>query len=357
MKVAVITINYGYNYGNRLQCYAINHLLTEMGIKVENLKKEQDNSTVVKLKLFIKSKVGIRLNEYEKRIIKFNQFNNKYLNIKNIYNYIKHGTITLLNDKYDCFICGSDQIWNPYFGFNSDIEYLSFVKDKKKIALSASFGVDEIGKNEEHIAKMLEEIDYISVREEKAKEIVEKITNKQATLVCDPTLVLSKTEWIRIERKPKFVNKDKFLVCYLLEKYDSELMDKIDELARRNNLKIYYVEDEYKKLGKANINEYSLGPAEFIWIIRNSEMVVTDSFHAVAFSIIFERQFKIIYRNNLMNMNSRLNTIIKKFNIEKAYFNCNNIEERTLMDFEYIEKRIKEEKEKFLKFLKGSLEN
>lgn len=355
MKAAVITINYGYNYGNRLQCYAINYLLKTMGIKVENLKKEQNFSTVVKLKLFIKSKLRIRLNGYEKRIIKFNQFNHKYLNIKNIYNYIQQGTVELLNDKYDCFICGSDQIWNPYFGFNSDIEYLSFVKDKKKIALSASFGVDDIGENEEHVAKLLEKIDCISVREENAKKIVERITDKQATLVCDPTLVLSKNEWMHIECRPKFVNQDKFLVCYLLEKYDSELMDKIAELARINNLRIYYIEDEFKKLGKANVDEYSLGPAEFIWMIRNSELVVTDSFHAVAFSIIFERQFKILRRNNMMNMNSRLNTILKKFNIEKAYFNCDEIKEKTVMDYNYIEKKIKTEKELFLKFLKESL--
>lgn len=358
MKVAVITINYGYNYGNRLQCYAINHLLMERGIKVENLKKEQDISIVVKLKLFIKSKLRISMNGYEKRIINFNQFNDKYLTIKNIYRHIQQGTIALLNDKYDCFICGSDQIWNPYFGFNSDIEYLSFVKDKKKIALSASFGVDDVGKeNEEHIAKMLKEIDYISVREEKAKEIVERITNKQVTLVCDPTFVLSKSDWIGIERRPKFVGNDKFLLCYLLEEYDSELMDKIDRLAKKNNLRIYYMEDEYKKLGKANIKEYSLGPAEFIWMIRNSELVVTDSFHAVAFSIIFGRKFKVIRRNNLMNMSSRMNTIVKKFKIEKAYFNGNDIEEETVMDFDYIEKRIKLEKQLFLEFLKNSLEN
>ena len=150
-------------------------------------------------------------------------------------------------DKYDYYFVGSDQIWNPIYGGLSDLDLLTFTQ-KKKIAISASFGIEEIpldykGRVEQYISKF----DAISVREEAAKNIIEKITNRQdVEVLIDPTMMLQKEEWDRIVKKPKEILTDKYIVCYILVTEPKKYKNAIHKIKTKKDCK------KIKKSGRGN---------------------------------------------------------------------------------------------------------
>ena len=146
----------------------------------------------------------------------FRAFNNSFINFSN-------GTVTKeyispgLLDSYSCFVIGSDQVWNPDFVFNSELEYLPMVASEKKIAYAASFGVSSIVSNRDETARLLNGICSISVRESAGSNIVRDLTGRDVAVVLDPTLLLGVADWEAVSVKPKGVACDQpYLFKYVL---------------------------------------------------------------------------------------------------------------------------------------------
>lgn len=309
-KAAIVTIQ-SKNYGNRLQNYALQQTLKKMGFDVTTLTRIPNKT---KFKRRLKDLIHALRNK-----TKHEKFENFNLNIKWSKAVLFEGDKENdWEDIYDYYIAGSDQIWNPNFDFVGDYEYLSFADENKSISYAASFGVDMIPKEkEQHIKNLLQGFKSISVREESAVEIVKRISGRDAQLVLDPVMLLSKEEWQRVETKPNIskVNK-KYIMKYFLGGESKAVDDVIDKVGSG-----YEIIDIAPSSRGA---EMPIGPAEFLWLIRNATFVITDSFHGSILSILFHTPFINITRNFNKkdgNMNTRIESVLKLYSLEYCKYN------------------------------------
>ena len=185
------------------------------------------------------------------------------------------------------------------------------------MSYATSFGVSSIPeKYEEIYGKFLKRIDCLSVRETSGVSLIKKLSNKNAKLVCDPTLLLTKKEWMDIQKKDRLI-KDKYIFCYFLGK-NLEHRKFVERLKSHTGYKIVSINhcDEYVKYSDkfADIVPYDVGPGEFINYIRNAEYVCTDSFHGTVFSLINNVDFFTFRRFNSkskMSTNTRIDSLLE----------------------------------------------
>lgn len=365
-KIGIITLFGYHNYGNRLQNYAVQHILEKLGFEVESIKNKtaapvkklsklqriykNKNNLVKKITEKLSNVKYKKLNE--RRIIRFEEFTKK--NIKETPFCISNNNIPkTLDEEYDFFITGSDQVWNP-FQRGTEIEFLMFASQKKRISFSASIGTSFIPEErKEFYTKALNQMASISVRENEAQEIVENLTQRtDIEILLDPTMLLSKEEWINITTKHA-VKPYKYILVYFLGEKTKEYKNFIDKTSRDNNFKIIEL------LNPKYEEDFLTDPAEFVELINNASLICTDSFHGAAFSILLNKYFLIFNRSedSQASMNSRLNTLLKKFKLENRYWS-NNYDKKKIfenIDYKKINELLETEKIKAHEFLKKSL--
>ena len=363
-NVAIMTWHTYDNYGSVLQAYALRNKIKELGYKNVDLINylprakrikfiKRINSKNIQRKI-LNSRVEIKQLSAEKKE-KFNAFRNKNFTYTQKCNDATE--LFNLNDKYDKFICGSDQIWAPTV-FDENY-FLSFVSnDSKKISYAPSLGLTSI-ENEytkEKIKKLVNRINAISVREEQGKKIIEKISNKNVKVVLDPTLLLDKKEW----------NENFNLEC--------EEKDYIIFYCLGGNKKNYKIAKMIaKKLGKklkvipSDILDYqknetqNASPEEFLKLIYNAYLVITDSFHGTIFAINFNVPFITLkrFKDNKLSQNSRIYNILKKVKLENRIYkhNENYFLENIKIDFSNCNKIMEKERRESIEFLRQALES
>lgn len=357
-KVGIVTITSGANYGNRLQNYAMQTTLKKLGYSPYTIRKLDEKTTIKDIiKKCIKHITKYKYTPLDKRIERFEAFNKKYMIFSK--NHIESDDYSeKLCNGFDGFICGSDQIWNPNYKMNTGSHFLSFVKGKKKISVAASIGIAEIKEEDaERIGVWMRELDAISVRESAAKKICEDITDKDVSVLIDPTLTLNADEWRQISEKPRNIGEGKYIFCYLLGKQSENFINELKTYSEKTGRQLVFLEDIWRKLGVASDDEYCYGPSEFIWLIEHSDMVVTDSFHATVFSIIFKKKFWVVPRDDgENNMNSRFSSLFDMLSIENGeYSKDQGFEADLVLDYEKIGLVLDKERNKFYEFIKVNL--
>lgn len=355
MKIAILTIvDYG-NYGNRLQNYALQKLLQNMGHEVLTVKNFFGNDvsfTGKIMKIFNVSKVISKLKYHQldsERHANFLKFTHQYITESQKSYYHLDDDFSEFKD-VDCFVIGSDQVWNYNFPHFSELNFASFT-DKPRFSYAASFGVDSIPKNlEEKFATNLERIDDISVREEVGKVLVDKLTDKKATVVLDPTLLLEREDWLELTRNLA-TYESKYLLTYFLSKPEQTTIDYINKYASQHNLQIKNLAfREDKEMWVSN-------PAEFVNLFSQAEKVYTDSFHACAFSVIFQKDFEVFERTGTNGaMNSRITTLLGKLELEDCWFNgADNVKKE--INYNRVDDLLSEQKKHSMLFLNQALKN
>ena len=250
-KAAIISLYGNSNYGNKLQNYAVQEILRREGIDSVNIinvpclnNKNRDISAVLKfyLKGIVQSIIkGDRIkdcvdpNDPKQRKENFLRFNEQIVNSKHFFSFNR---LSEFKD-YDYYFVGSDQIWNPQYGGLSDLDLLTFTQ-KKKIAISASFGIEKLPSScETKVKQYLSTFDAISVREEAAKRIVEENTGRtDVEVLIDPTMMLCPEDWDRVIKKPKDLTNKRYVVCYFLGTLTDEYRTAISQLAEREECTI-----------------------------------------------------------------------------------------------------------------------
>lgn len=356
----IVTITGDSNYGNRLQNYAVQSVLKNLGVESTTIFLKK--SLVRIAKNFIKVLIGRReiSAAKRKRNKAFRRFNKKHLNIK----HIRKFELGTLHDKLDYAVCGSDQIWNftfPFIRNKKEFFFAKFVEPEKRIAFSASIGADDIP--EEHRADFVDGINgmkAISVREERGREIIKELTGRDVSVTVDPTLLLSREEWRKIEKKPSFVEDgEKYLLTYFLGGCPDDVRKYIDGIARENKLKVIHLYHE--ELPKSEIEDkawFVADPGEFVWLIAHCELMMTDSFHGCVFSIINEVPFRCFKRGgNIADMSSRMNTLFGKLDISSWCIGDTEepFDRVFFKDYTGIGEVIEEEKVFAYNYLKGAL--
>ena len=318
-----------YNYGGFLQEMALQDIIKSLGYECEiidydvrqepntfSLKRGIENFSFEKIKkALIKDKSIPLSSSVSDLIIKrkraFDEYreNNLVLSRKMSWNDL-HST----NLPYKQLVCGSDQIWNP--DYNIPSFFLDFGgKECRRVIYAASIGKDYLSRRQEKMySKLLEFADFISVREDSAQKLISNITEKNVELVLDPTLLHQKEYWMK-KADDSSLNHRNYIFCYLLNLTD-EKVESANDFARRNNCEIIaipYLHNEMEEYSERLEGKLlsEVNPADFLNLIRNAEAVITDSFHATVFSIIFQKDFWCFGRNaGTYNMNTRLHTLL-----------------------------------------------
>lgn len=352
-KIGILTINDDTNYGNRLQNYAVQEVLKKLDCKVETIHNQEN---VVREKA-IKRKIGIAIKgilklKKHKRYNCFMSFNK---NIKYSKYYIDDKHIpTNLSDKYDIFFTGSDQVWNPTFARKiTDIDFLCFADTQKRNSISASFGISEIPKDlKEYYKKRLNGLNNISVREDRGKEIIEELTGRNdVEVLVDPTMLLTEEEWDKVAKKPKQLKCDKYILNYFLGEVSEERKKEIDRIAKENDCEVIDILDKQSPF-------YQTGPSEFLYLEKNAFLICTDSFHSSIFAILYNRPFVVFDREDKeVKMNSRIETLINKFNLKNRIFKGKITRENLEHDYAEAYRILEKEREKSSRFLKRCLQD
>jgi hypothetical protein len=339
-KVAIVTIT-SINYGNRLQNYALQYILNKMGCYVGTLRRETKNNS---LKQDVKNALQVLLQTKGAKFKKFDRnicFSDEVIT--------RDDYPENLRDSYDYFITGSDQVWNPYYDFVAGkCDFLDFARDNQKISYAASFGVSEIPfERKTEYKEYLKDFKAISVREKQGLKIVEELAGRKAMVVLDPTLLLDENEWKKVEKKPSFCPKNKYVLVYALGEMSNQFKKKIDQL--KENYDIFDVR-AIKCYGK----ELPVGPSEFLYLLRNAEVILTDSFHATVFSTIFHKKFVTFNRTGL-NMNSRIESLAELVGVQDRLTENGDLNCEMEIDFVSVDEALKEERRKSIAFLKNAL--
>ncbi|MBV4423557.1 polysaccharide pyruvyl transferase family protein [Clostridium tyrobutyricum] len=372
-KVGIITITHGTNYGNRLQNFATQKVMEDLGFNAEtiyNFYGNLSNKELIYRKfkkvikyiflsylnlinkfISIKNKKWYKLYAKLKRNQTFTKFNSKYIKFSK---FQTSGTkIPLeLNSNYDYFVCGSDQIWNPYHSQSANLYFLTFTDYGKSIAFSPSLGVNDFpNKMKQSYIKWLSQIKYLSVREKAGADIINQLTGRNVEVLVDPTLLLDKNEWLEISRKALCKPKNKYILVYFLGNKEKNYINRIKNIAKKNNMGIFNL------LDINDVEKYSIDPSEFIDLIKDASLVCTDSFHGTVFSIIMKVPFIVFERKGKeVSMNSRIETLLSLFNLnsrldknvtpDKQIFNVN---------YENVDSILKIEKLKSIQYLKDAI--
>lgn len=335
MKIGIITIVKVNNYGAELQAFALQKKLELSGYDSEiidylyyknwRFKDTKESRPFIPLStkgrivywikyrllnFIIEQALAIINSNVRKRIKRFENFHKRNTRFSREFRSFP----ALYQAKPDCdvYIAGSDQVWNP--SANSSIEpyFLTFAsKNSKKISYASSFGVSKIVPElQERFKQLLNNIDMISVREASGVKLVKQLTGRDASLVADPTLLLTRQEWMPYMKEYPDMPKRYILIYQLSDSH--AIAELAKRIGKKKNIPVYRIcKRAFKEKNIAGItNILDAGPAEFLSLTANAEYIITDSFHGTAFSVNFNIPFFTVVSSKKKN-NSRMESLLK----------------------------------------------
>ena len=375
-KIGILTITDYVNYGNRLQNYASQELLKSMGFDVKSIaniaipEKETGLAfTITRIKNALKLspitliKKGMGKITDRKNLAKylagqkakeksFREYSQKYMQ-ETDFVISRDKMPANLGDQFDYFVVGSDQIWNPNIRYGSPVDFLKFAPKEKRIALAPSFGVSSIPeKFTDNYAEWLSEMAFLSVREQAGADIIKNLTGRIAPVHVDPTLMLTKEQWLSVSETAKKKPSKKYLLTYFIGAVSGKRKKLLVDLANKNNLELVQM------ASLDDIERYNASPGEFINYIQDAEIVCTDSFHAIIFSMQLEKPFIVFDREGKSApMSSRIDTLLSKFEfVSRKYSNMQNQKDIFKIDYTHLPAILETERNKVMEYLKNALE-
>lgn len=320
MKIGIITFQRAYSYGAKLQAYALSTYLRLNGHQAEVI----DYSDIGCGKprgldfsgpgVFLRSCVSLARSFHKERV-RLEKLQSFFLDdTPHSKRYPTAESLKGIEADYDIFIAGSDQVWCPRYN-RGDLNFLlEFVKEsKKKYSYAASFGFSKIdSKYIESYKRCLNSFDKILVRENEGAGIVKSLTDKHAEVVLDPTFLLPMSHWSDMAHYP-LKKHFGYILCFKILSVSPSYHQLIDHLHRMTGLKIVTIDTAYRYKPIKGKLYSTAGPKEFLGLIKNAKIVVTNSFHATAFSIIFNKDFYTVLNEN--GLNSRMVNLAGKLGL------------------------------------------
>lgn len=343
MKIGLLTYHNSTNYGAVLQCYATCRALKEMGHEVEIINFCQDEKKSSRSFIF-------------------------YFKVKNFFRFMAEmypkqteyiASLEILKKKitdYNCLMVGSDQVWNPQIAREKlEAYFLNFGNENiRRISYASSFGIGEWPQDKNNLVPIIKQnlsrFKAISVREETGRQIIADKFGLSSEVVLDPTLL--HREYAELTG---VVAPNHSIICYLLNRSMKQL-EKVKHLASFMGMKPRMISTIHYVKGFS----YTYPPSIENWLryIAGAEFVVTDSFHGLAFSLIYNKQFVVISPNN--GKNSRLLDLLKLVGLEERhFFDEEDVPYNELIskkiDYTEVNKRLDKMREKSWKFINDAL--
>lgn len=377
-NIGLITLH-DYNFGSALQCYATKKYISENYCDVSVIDQKapknkaaslfrllrtaayacvKSPNSIRKAFLQIKSQRGSSLTLTEESLRRIKQFNSDYIRPE-FYSCRELNEISR-SDSFSYFFSGSDQVWNGSRVEKNDYFFLRFAPEDKRVAWAPSFGGDTVeAYNQGLYRQFISEYAFLSAREAKGAQIIQQYTGREAEVLCDPVILLSADEW----RKDYLKNSDldlgePYMLLFFIDCISESALERVIAYQEKTNCRVLSFGYKYNQFN--TINHYSHidgGPFDFLKIIDCAELVVTDSFHATAFSAIFHTPFCVYKRNYTHNQNQsvRITSFLNNIKMLQKFELNELIIEKNTCFFE-ADSFFDEQKEKSDRFLKDVLQ-
>lgn len=367
-KIAIMTWYTYKNYGTALQAAALYKKINELGLYPDIIQytprtgvSEPSMSALAKRAANkAKSIVNGTYMPPEKAELFDSFFKERITETRECKTYPE---LYMLNDEYNAFVCGSDQIWSP---LNYDGNYyLEFVKNSAKaVAYAPSLGVSKIKDDDikESIIRNVSRFEHLSVRENLGAKLIKEIAGIDAEVVLDPTLLMTGSEWDKyanVDKCPEIKEKE-YMICYFLGDAD-KYMSYVRALSAKAKIPFYVIPVTKKQKNK-NAVPFEVGPCEFVSLIKNAKYVCTDSFHGMAFAVNYNIPFSVFKRFNDKDpgsQNSRIFSLIEMLDLGSRLVDPGDkIDLKKISGFDFTEanKILEEKRALSRKYLKNSLE-
>lgn len=376
-KVGLVAVS-NHNYGSQLQTFAMHQALTNLGVDNEIIRYKQN--PVKQLKRAINPSFFVMKGKSVARNInckvKYPEIS-KGLSVRaNAFEAFKtshciYSPFISERDvlekyvlKYRAVILGSDQVWHPA---NLEMDYftLNFVPDNiPRIAYAPSFGVSDIPEKQKKATKdYLGRFNEISVREKTGAEIVTTLIGRNVPVVCDPTALLTREQWDQVSSQRRYTE-DKYIFCYFLgnNKSHREFASKVKAITGYKIIALQHLDELVKDdIFFGDIKPYDVGPEDFVNLVANAEIVLTDSFHGTMFSIYYHKNFFTFSRfadNNKGSTNSRVVSILEKMGLRDRHYTTLENPESCIscsIDWKDVDKRLSEFRCESLHYLREAI--
>jgi hypothetical protein len=378
MKIGIITLPFNSNYGGLLQAFALQTVLKQMGHEVWSVNRRNRimpfkfkvlSSTNRLIKSIIRGEMGvIRSWATAKEELVIDQHTNRFLseNIQTT-DFLKSEKDfeKLSRYKFDAYVVGSDQVWRPKYSPRLANHFLGFIDgtvNPKRISYAASFGVDNwefTPEQTDECRKLLAKFNAVSVREDSAVKLCKQNFGIDATQVLDPTLLVSKEEYIRLVEKDKIPGCNGSLLTYVLDK-SPDKQEFIKKIILETGLTEVSIMPKslFRDAGRKKISD-CIYPPVTAWLrgFMDAEYVVTDSFHGMAFAIIFNKPFLAL--GNTKRGMTRFSSLVKLFGLEDRIILSadSHLTEKLYspIDFHHVNEILKTKQLEAYKFLSDSL--
>ena len=353
-KIGIITFHKADNYGAVLQAAALQRAIIRLGYSCEILDYDariisQHYDVILKTSVIqtIKSILSYRERKRKKQV--FEEFRKNYMIISSP---VVKENLDMIAEQYYKLITGSDQVWNYKLTASDGAYFLNFVIDRrKKISYAASFGLGEIPKQKIDWYKAnLIEFGHISVREKTGVDLVKKITGSTAVNDVDPVFLLRINDWkYMMGARPE---SKKYVFCYMCDEMSAAYAQRLaDEKGLELINLIYGKSYRNPELNFGNCC-IDLSPGEFLSYMYYADYVVTGSFHATAFSIIFNKKFIVSVPDNV---GSRITDLLDRTGLQvRALPTCIAIDEK--VDWKRVNNVVAKAREVSLRNLQESIE-
>lgn len=370
MKIGIITYHHYDNYGTMLQALALQKAIEKLGCECEiidyhqsvkpkgiNLIKMRFQMIPTYIRNFKKYYVVKKSSVYSsERHTDFEEFYKEYLKVSNE-SYSSFEDLLNNPPKYDFYVVGSDQTWNPNVGANRSPFYLKFVKDSsKKGSYAPSVGLSALSsKHYNELKEGLKDFKWLSCREKTGAELLKKVTGKDIPTVLDPTLLLKDTEWNKYEVS-EVIRKPYILMYFLGERKDCR--EYVTELSKKYNLEIVTLPHNYVDLNKIDGNSKFIGPGKFLNLIKNAELICTDSFHGTAFSINYKKPFYSFCKRKEKESNSdnsRIPNLLEALGLEDRLISDSVLKDNYDIDYSLAEIKLNDLRNRSLDYLSNML--
>lgn len=306
-KIGILTFCNANNYGALLQAFAMQEYLSKAeSVELINL---SFNS-----KLKLGSNISIAKKGIHRRILdkirreKIEEYRKKYLKISST-RINGDSQIRKKDLEYDCYIVGSDQVWNTDITNQTKAFFLDFINSKNKIAYAASYGKKDLNTLEKKWTyEELNKFSAISVREKESSQYINEEFNLNSKVVCDPVFLLKQEEWIKklnLKNKPQ----KKYILVYYMEASE-QIKNVIDSAKLKYKIPVFALCGGTQRL-KGIKHLECVGVEGFVQKIMNASLIITNSFHASAFSMIFKRKFIVVEHSK---WNIRLDNLLQLAN-------------------------------------------
>lgn len=314
--VHILTFHRALNYGAILQCYAlyrtINKFVTCDVIDYQSSAISARYALFNKkmtIKGFLRNLLLYKNTKDKKR--KFSAFLKNNIHMTPSYHSFEQ-LQKVKWDKDDIFVVGSDQVWNWELTNDDSAFFLEFVPSQnKKVSYAASFGFNLTQEHDELLHRRLEGYYFISLREKSAYESVKKY-GITCTQCIDPVFLLDKAEWEKITCP--VVNEDeKYVLIYMLQQ-SKHFINAALKFAKQAGYKVIMIPVGARRSYSIEYAE-GCGPEEFLRYFLKADVIFTNSFHGIALSILFEKEFYFEFQGNFVNTNGRINDIVEMFDL------------------------------------------